>query len=64
MTKKLTKIVESDSPFKARELNLSPLESQKRINNILEKQKAIKNITYTRYELDKASSPYSRPYNH
>jgi len=49
----------------ARELDLSPSESKKRIEKILYQQKALrKSIIYTRYDLDKASSHYSRPYSH
>jgi len=77
MTKKLTKIVKeeginekhtiklkSGAILESRDIDFSSEESKERMQKVLEKQKAIrKSINYTRYDLDKASAPYSRPYS-
>jgi hypothetical protein len=77
MTKKLTKIVNEEDLNKkhtiklksgvileSRDYDFSSPEAVERMKKIREKQKALRNsIIYTRYDLDKASSPYSRPYS-
>ena len=75
MAKKLTKIVkEGDlnevttigkSGLRSRDYYFSSPQSIERMKRVQKMQKAIrKSITYTIYDLDKASSPYSRPYSH
>jgi hypothetical protein len=73
MTKKLTKIVEDardklvniSETLKSKDYDFSSPQALERIKKIRETQKEIrKSIMYTKYDLDKASGPYSRPYSH
>ena len=69
MSKKLTNIIKEENlkkkpVFRANNYDFSSPKFIERMKRVREIQRAIRgSIIYTRYDLDKASSPYSRQYS-